>query len=376
MASITKRGKTWQYSISRYIDGKPKPLRKGGFRTKKECVDEAFYVEEELRRGFVRKRTDISLAAYFGEWLEVYHSHQHRTTYERYKNTYMNLEKYFGNKPLQSITKREYQQFLYELGKSWARSTVKKLNMHVRDCVRDAIDEGYIRVDFTRKSDIKIGTLPKRSEEKHISYTDSTRLLSYLSSLENMRPVHYVLLLALTSGMRYGELMGLTRGDFDFEKNIITVNKTWDYKRGTGFGLTKNPQSNRILTMDSMTMQLFKALFEILPPNSEDLIFFSATSKMSVLSNEGANKELKIILIKLQINPIITVHGLRHTHASILLYRRRSIYYVSERLGHSDIQTTHNTYAHVNKELRKEDADYTAEMFSAMLQTSLKPTSI
>lgn len=377
MASITKRGKTWQYSVSRYIDGKPKHLRKGGFPTRKACAEAANLVADELRRGLTIKHTNIPLADYFGDWLEIYHSHQHRTTYERYKNTHMNLVKYFGDKPLQSISKREYQRFLNEYSKGKSRATVRKLNTHIRDCIQEAIDEGYIRVDFTRKADLKIGRLAKRSEEKHLSYLDSGRLLMYFFSNELiMRMTHYVLLLALTSGMRFGEIVGLTRSDFDFERNTITVNKAWDYKRGTGFMTTKNPQSNRTIGMDAVTMELFKELFKTLRPGYKNLVFYSEKSVNRVLTNEAVNKELRIVLSKLNVDPPITVHGLRHTHASVLLYRRVSIYYISERLGHNDIQTTNDTYAHVIKELREEDAQLTAGTFTEMLNHAMRSVTI
>ncbi|MDU5947026.1 MAG: tyrosine-type recombinase/integrase, partial [Paenibacillus macerans] len=79
-----------------------------------------------------------------------------------------------------------------------------------------------------------------------------------------------------------------------------------------------------------------------------------------------ANKALATALKNLNIENIISVHGCRHTHASILLYKRRSIYYVSERLGHEDIQTTLETYAHILKELREQDDKGTIKTFEAM----------
>nr|WP_090893471.1 tyrosine-type recombinase/integrase [Evansella caseinilytica] len=57
---------------------------------------------------------------------------------------------------------------------------------------------------------------------------------------------------------------------------------------------------------------------------------------------------------------------LRHTHASVLLYRKISIYYVAERLGHADTQVTISTYAHIVKELRKEDEESTVTVFDSM----------
>lgn len=61
------------------------------------------------------------------------------------------------------------------------------------------------------------------------------------------------------------------------------------------------------------------------------------------------------------------MHGLRHTHASVLLYKKVSIYYVSERLGHSNIETTLKEYTHVIKELRVEDEIGTMKTFEEMV---------
>jgi len=58
---------------------------------------------------------------------------------------------------------------------------------------------------------------------------------------------------------------------------------------------------------------------------------------------------------------------LRHTHASILLYKKVTIYYVSERLGHADIETTLQSYAHIVKELRKQDEKSTIKIFEVMV---------
>ncbi len=67
---------------------------------------------------------------------------------------------------------------------------------------------------------------------------------------------------------------------------------------------------------------------------------------------------LKKVLDDLDLKSI-SMHGLRHTHASVLLYKKVSIYYVSERLGHQDIQTTISVYSHVIKEMRIDDENNT-----------------
>ncbi|MFF5994698.1 tyrosine-type recombinase/integrase [Lysinibacillus sp. KU-BSD001] len=96
------------------------------------------------------------------------------------------------------------------------------------------------------------------------------------------------------------------------------------------------------------------------------LVFYSPESKYQVISNTNANKLLKKTLLELDIEPI-TVHGLRHTHASVLLYKNASIYYVSERLGHGDIENTLKEYTHVLKELRLRDEQLAINTFEEMI---------
>ncbi|WP_343781037.1 site-specific integrase [Virgibacillus salarius] len=160
----------------------------------------------------------------------------------------------------------------------------------------------------------------------------------------------------------------MTRKDFNFKKNTISINKTWGYmKRNTeGFAPTKNEQSIRVIKIDQRTMAHFKKLFQSTPDNIHQLVFYSPNSKYKVISNTNANKLLKKLLINLKINPI-TMHGLRHTHASVLLYKKVSIYYVSERLGHGDIETTLREYSHVVRELRVEDEAATTATFENMV---------
>jgi integrase len=165
--------------------------------------------------------------------------------------------------------------------------------------------------------------------------------------------------------MRFAEAIGLTRGDFDFKNDTININKTWGYKKSSPIGKTKNQQSKCTIRMDKNTMNHFKELFNNTNANIHDLVFYSPESKYKVISNTNANKLLKKLLLELNIEPI-TLHGLRHTHASVLLYKKASIHYVSERLGHSDIETTLKEYTHVLKEIRLQDEQVTVQTFENM----------
>lgn len=369
MASITKRGSTYQYTVSHYVDGKPKHIRKGGFRTKKEALEAAKEVEYLLGKGKEVKTKEIPFYEYFDKWVKLYKEGKHKNTYARYQNSVERVKEYFKDLPIQKITRAQYQEFLNEYGKGRSKETVRKLNTHIRACVKDAVDDGYISTDFTRKAEFVATKSAKKGIEKHLNYMESLRLYRALKSkLDTAKTnTYHLILLALVSGMRYGELVGLTTDKFDFENNTISIERAFDYKqgigeKGDGFDKLKNEQSARIIGIDPSVMKEFKKLFENSPSHPQDLVFYRPT-KIKVITNEGANKVLSKILEELNIERV-TMHSMRHTHASVLLYRGLTIHSVSKRLGHADIQTTLDHYAHVLKEMEKRDEKLAMNLYS------------
>lgn len=367
MASFEKRGKTWQYKISRMVNGESKPIRKGGFKTKKEAQIAASEIESKLNKGIVPHLIPVPFVDYFDKWIMLYKSHLSISTKKHYKFSLKVLKRHFQNKTIQEITRHDYQLFLNEYGKTRAKETVEKLHIHVRSCVIDAIEESIIHIDFTRKAIITYTTPSKKDSEKHLNFEETEWLMKELYERLNRGLGYYLLLLGLTSGLRFSELVGLTRKDFNFKNNTLNIDKTWGYSNRTpkGFGSTKNEKSTRIIKMDKKTMNTFENLFKKTPTNMHQLVFYSPSSKYQVISNTNANKLLSKVLKELKIETI-SVHGLRHTHASISLYKKASIHYVSERLGHKDIETTYKDYTHVIKELRVEDENTTVSVFENM----------
>lgn len=365
MASFQKRGDTWQYTVSRMVHGKSRPIRKGGFKTKKEAQVAAATVETELAKGFEITRGPIIFATFFRKWIEDTKSAVAVTTKERYLNSVVTVENYFGYETIQNITKQMYKRFLDKYGQDHAKDTIRKLNIHIRACVKDAIDDGIIRTDFTRGVAYKSGIQSKKPEDKHLNYEESKRLLKELVSCIDRSPLYLLLILALQSGLRYGELLGLKRSDFDFKLNKINVERAFDYKRGSGFISLKNTQSERIVDIDEETMKLCAKYFERHPANVKGLVFFNIQSKSGTFSNNATNKILTKALERLKIDRV-TVHGLRHTHISILLYRGLDVHYVSKRAGHKTIQTTLDTYAHILKEMQQEQINRAKETMNEM----------
>ncbi|MDQ6418706.1 tyrosine-type recombinase/integrase [Paenibacillus sp. LHD-117] len=368
MASFQKRGKTWEYRISRTVNGKRSPISKGGFATKKAAQVAANEAENKLHKGMTPILKSEGFSDYFESWIDLYKPAIANNTRERYLNTRKTIADHFGSLLMKDITKQSYQEFLNQYASTRSRETAKKLNTHIRACVKDAIDDGLLHVDFTRGVRLSGSVPAKRPEEKHLNYNDSVRLIKELTS--NLSAVsHYLIFLALMSGMRFSELVGLTKSDFNFGAGEINITKTWGYtnKMHAGFGPTKNPQSVRTIKMDKSTMEIMQGWIAQLTDTPHNLVFYSPDSKYKVVSNNAVNKSLEHALARLKIDPI-SIHGLRHTHASILLYKDVSIYYVSERLGHSDIETTMEYYAHIIKELRIKDEKNTLKVFNGMIK--------
>ncbi|AMW99243.1 tyrosine-type recombinase/integrase [Rummeliibacillus stabekisii] len=366
MASVTKRGKRWQYSVSNYIDGVNKPIRKGGFRTKKEAQIAAAELEAKKNKGEIIIEKDIPFAEFFEKWVSTYKSSLHKNTLLRYSNSLNWIKVYFKDKPIQKITAFEYQEFLNWFGEGRSYASVEKLDKHAKACLTYAHDNGYISKNITKGRKLSASNKGKKPSEKHLNYNDSVKLYNYLiNNLQHEFRNNYCLLLALVSGARFGELVGLIWNDFDFENNTININKTWDYKKQTGFEATKNEESIRVITIESNTMEKFQQLLSSTGENGDTLVFKSRTINGHSITNEGTNKKLSRILNDLGINQI-SPHGLRHTHASVLLYKGLTIYYVSERLGHKDIQTTLQSYTHVLDEMRERDDSKALKVFEEM----------
>ena len=149
--------------------------------------------------------------------------------------------------------------------------------------------------------------------------------------------------------MRIGEALALTPKDFDLSHQLLSVSKTWDYKGNGGFLPTKNQSSVRKIPLDWHTVIQFAELLKNLSTDSPIFVkgnVYNSTVN-DILSRHCRNAEI----------PEITVHGLRHTHASILLFAGVSIASVARRLGHSNITTTQKTYLHIIQELESKDID-------------------
>ena len=240
-----------------------------------------------------------------------------------------------------------YQKILNDYALEHERQTTMDFHHHLKCAILDAVDEGLIPHDPTRKAIIK----GKQPSDKKLKYLNQYELHKLIDDLDLGAEINmdWLILLIAKTGMRFSEALGLTPKDFDLSHQQISVSKTWDYKGNGGFLLTKNQSSVRKIPLDWQTVIQFAALIKDLPEKEPIFVkgkVYNSTVN-AILSRHCKNAKI----------PVISVHGLRHTHASILLFASVSVASVSRRLGHSNIATTQKTYLHIIQELENRDID-------------------
>ncbi|WP_127848551.1 tyrosine-type recombinase/integrase [Lacticaseibacillus hulanensis] len=349
MVSYRKRGESWQYEISyKDLDGKYKKIRKSGFQLKAE----AELAASQVRSNYIDVRSfrdgNIALSTYFKKWIQLYKENSvSEVTLVKYNNTLSHIKRLFGTITLRELNRTLYQEKINEFASQHAPRTVATFHKQIRAAILDAIDEKIILTDPTRRTVITGRSIIH--PQKALNYADWQKLVNNLDTADKEKMIIY---LAAVTGMRYAEIVGLTLDSIDFANATVTVNRTWDYKYHTGFKPTKNKASVRTIPVDSRTLIKLKQYTATMSTTAKPIF---ATTTPAPVSAE-INKTLTSILKSLGI-PRITFHGLRHTHASVLLYQGVSVLSVSKRLGHANITTTQATYLHVIKELEEQDND-------------------
>ena len=303
------------------------------------------------------KNTDL-FCDYYENWIKVYKEGAVREiTLQKYKMTLSWIRKIVPTLQLNNMNRIVYQQILNEYALYHERQTTMDFHHQLKGAILDAVDEGLIERDPTRKAIIK-GINPKA---KKIKYLNQFELHKLLTSLELKSKVNwdYLILLIAKTGMRFSEALAITPDDFDFLHQTLSISKTWDYKSNKGFLPTKNKSSVRKIQIDWQTVIQFSELVKELPKDKPIFI-------KNKIYNSTINDFLSRLCKKCGVSEI-TVHGLRHTHASLLLFAGVSIGSVARRLGHASMNTTQKTYLHIIQELENQDVDLIMRSLSTLL---------
>jgi len=371
LASFRKRGDKWQYRIvyrDPYTKDK-KEISKSGFKTKKEAQVAANIEEKKVFNGLEIDRTTVSLKNYLREWLVEYKEGNVR------KNTFVlhqrNIEKhiipYFQEADLKDIKPLGYQKFLNHLDEQgYSTRTIEIIHTTMYNALQTAV-KPLKKLEENPCDGVQIPK-KKKVNKKALEYIPSDQIGEFLRVARQDNYIYYIFFKTLIeTGMRKGEAAALQRRDIDLKNGYIDINKTLDFQTKEGeslFGETKTYESiRRIKISDSLCKELSKHM-NILNENR-------------IVYNDIYNHELDLVFCREDGNNLpkstlhnamnricknagierIPIHGLRHTHAVVLLESGAQMKFVQERLGHKNITITSDVYSHISDKLENTSVD-------------------
>ncbi|GEP19176.1 site-specific integrase [Pediococcus argentinicus] len=310
-------------------------------------------LELKLQKNSGIYRGEVPFHEYFNSWYEIYKADSIMPiTLSRYKATEHLIKKFFGEQKINEIKRADYQSFINEYGKQHAPSTVIEKNNILKKCVQNALYDSVIEKDFTFNT-VVVSNKNRKVKVDYMNVQELKRLTEYLlNHLDYHYSSNYMILTAIFTGARIGEIMALTWKDINLNFKTININKAWNYFKGGKFKETKTESSNRIIPINKTLVNVFKELKNAKDPQKTDLLF--TTQFGTIPSSNAVNKTLRKNMEKLDINrKNFHFHSLCHSHVAYLLSQGVDIYAIAKRLGHSDITTTTRTYAYLIDELEK-----------------------
>lgn len=339
MSTSAKREKngTWRIQY-RYKDwtGANKKSQKRGFKTKREA-------EEWLAAYKLQQAGDVTML--FSDFWEIYRedmSKRVRKTTMRQKEYVVKdkLLPYFGNTRLSEITApmiRKWQGTMMEKG--YKETYLKTINNQLNAILNYAVRYYDLKVNPCHKA----GSMGKNRADK-MPYWTVEEFKQFEEAIIDKHVAWMAFNILFWTGMRLGELLALTVGDFNFEAGTVSVTKS--LARIDGQDLItppKTPDSIRIITMPEQltadVQEFISTLYHAKP----------GTRLFSAITKSYLETEMKRGIRESGVKPI-HVHCIRHSHASMLVQMGFSPLEIANRLGHGRVTTTIETYCHPSED--------------------------
>lgn len=370
--------KGWRASIQIGFKDDGTPDRKQFYgKTQKEVKEKLEMCKRNMLIGNTLTNAAITLEEWFFTWLFDYKKDQLKdTSFTRYYNLYKNYiqNTSLGKLKLQDFKAAHLQKYynnLLNLGVT--PTTIKQLNGKIKTCLGEAERQEYISKNYA-----KIVTLPKIEVNKEIKVLTKEEQNRFLEAIKG-HELEMLYIIALSTGIRKGEIRGLKWSDVNLTKGEITVNRTISniaiYENGeiVGWKLveqtpkTKNsirtiPLPNNVLVKFKKyrSKQIEHILYMGDAYNNQDYVF--PNFKGNLIEEKTPGRRLNTVLKHINIHPI-RFHDLRHTYATRLFEAGVPPKTVQELMGHSDISTTLNIYTHVMENEKMEAVDKINDIF-------------
>lgn len=337
----------------------------------------------EHRQGVYVEPSEMALGEYLTFWLEDYARPSiEPKTYDKYRNVvYNHLIPELGSTPIGKLRPSQLKGFYARKLKGGradgkpgglANSTVRLMHVVIKLALGNALEDELV------SRNVADAVTPPRMEKPKIRYWEWEDAKLFLES-EKARydrgdgRYYPIFALALSTGMRRGELLGLHWKDINYKKKSLTIRHNLvQTSQGTLLQDTvKTDNSYRILDISDSTIKMLKAhrvrqAEEMLalgnPANYKSYLVFTASTGNWVVPR-NIDRSFRLAVKRAGVPEIGGMHSLRHTYATRMLELGMNPRYVQERLGHANITITLQTYSHVTPKAKSEIATITDDIY-------------
>lgn len=330
--------------------------------TQKEGLAWILETKNQIEGGLTFEATDTTLKEFLGEWLTTVSSSNSKGTYFSYNWT---VEKrilpYIGNVNLMDLRPDRIQRFYNYLQKE------KHLSPHAV-----AVTHKTLRVAMNHAVNLRLisrnpcsGTTPPKAEQVEMKFYDDRQVRSLLKtakeSADNFYALYYI---AIHTGMRQAELIGLKWEDIDWSLSTLQVRRQIRHFRGAGYVFLepKSKSGTRTIMLGKQALEALRnhkreqeRLIDSVGQDWTDLNLVFPSSAGTPLTASNIRRDFRKLLAVSGL-PKIRFHDLRHTAASLMLNHGIPVLIVSKRLGHAKASITLDVYGHLIPSQQEEAA--------------------
>jgi len=347
MACISKRRGRWVIDFyDTYGKRRWKTLPDGS--TKKKAQDSLREIEDQVRKGiFIPDRKIPNFKEVAKDWLGHKRPSLRQSTWSVYEGHVRNHFSEFNPVRVNLITTSKVEHWIasrhsegIELG------TLKKILVTLGQIMAYAVRHGYIAQNPVRDAERPRGNGLK--DENGTRVLTPAEISAFLGAVREAK-YRTLFMLAITSGARQGELLGLKWGDVDWKNNQIHIQRTFN---NLEWYETKTKNSNRRIDLGPAMMTELKKWRLACLPGELDLVFPNEAGQ-PMNHNNMVNRHFIPALRTAKVEKI-RFHDLRHTYASLMIEQGENIKYIQTQLGHSSPTVTLNVYAHLMQSTNQE----------------------
>ena len=382
MANFEKRGKNWRYRISLGKNpntGKYEYISKSGFARKSDAKNHAEMVERQIRNGEYIAPSTHTFNYVADEWINHYSRNAKVSSVRAREKAIYHAKQQFGNRSIQTITKRDYQAFVDDISTRFSKNYVDSIVSSTNLIFKYALDMKIIAkspIEGIKRTKFKPTVEDLEQNSLQQKFLEKDELFEFLSVAKNHhKPLNSFELFTFLaySGMRAGEVLALKWSDIDYEECTVSITKTYynpnNNKKNFQILTPKTESSIGKISIDPNVIKLLqdykvnvqdKWKNELYVDN--DFIFTDNNGYPLVIKK--LSQWIQAIMLQTNIDKNITTHSFRYTHCSLLIEAGVHIKEIQGRLRHKDINTTMNIYAKITESYKKD----ASQKFSKLME--------